>query len=472
MTTKWLKLILAVFVLTAGAGAAKAQETRVTGHVSGMKPGTLVRVLVYADPFSQLEKTVASVRIPASGRFSFSISAGQTTYAMLAVNLQRKPFFLQPGAAVHFEIAPDSVKPGSVHFFGPPLQMRMKADDDSLNRLIAVYENMYSRLVKQHFREIYMYHNREVVQDFEQKVARRFQNVKAPYVKNYIRYALASLKWGARMASPPEIVQEYFSGRPVLYHNMQYARFFLDFFQAYFKSTVKRPVTIDKLQQIVPLRNLEKLDSLFARAPAMNTDARIRQLAEMVQLADCYYRPEFDREDVEALFRQMAGSSPFPENRKVARDYLVKLKVLQPGTPAPAFRLPDMTGKEVSLGDFKGKFVLLSFIHTGCPVCNFQLKQLAALQNHLAGFTNLSVVAGKVSAGFMQNARPADRNWPFLLLGNDILLLEKYQVITYPAYILVDPAGNISMAPAPMPGENLEQRIRNAINAFKKSVQN
>ena len=463
-------VIFAVFLLT--AGLARAGEVRVSGRVSGLPSGALVRVLVYADQFSKLEKTVASVRVPASGNFHFSFSVEHTTYAMLAVNLHRTPFFLKPGGTYHFEVTVDSTIHRPVRFWGFPLRVHMQAVDDSLNALINTFEDMYSQLVSRHFREIYLYHNRQVVQDFERKVALRFQKTENPYVKNYIRYALASLRWGVRMETLPEMVRNQFAGHPVLYNNLQYTRFFLEFFRAYFKSTIKRPVTTDKLVQVVPLRNLKKLDSLFARAPGLQDDARVRQLAEMVQLAGCFYRPDFDRKDIEALFRQIGGGSRFPQNRQIARDYLIKLNILQPGTPAPGFLLPDVTGKEVSLKTFKGKFVLLSFIHTGCPVCNAQLKQLAQLQNSFVDFTNLTIVSGKVTPAFMRDANPTGRGWPFLLLGNDILLLDKYQVVTYPAYVLIDPLGRISMAPAPMPDENLQQRIRVVLNAFKKKVQN
>jgi peroxiredoxin len=168
----------------------------------------------------------------------------------------------------------------------------------------------------------------------------------------------------------------------------------------------------------------------------------------------------------------MAIKSPFAENRKIAEDYRVKLRQMRPGTPAPAFRLPDFTGKEFSLKDFRGKFVLISFIGTHCPVCNFQLNQLKSLQQNLIDFTNLTIVSGKVTSDFIQNAKPLQRQWPFLLLGKDILLLEKYQIVNYPAYVLIGPAGRIIMAPAPMPDENLEQRIHSVINAYKKRLQN
>ena len=37
------------------------------------------------------------------------------------------------------------------------------------------------------------------------------------------------------------------------------------------------------------------------------------------------------------------------------------------GQPAPNFRATDVTGKHVSLADFKGKYVVLEWNNPGCP---------------------------------------------------------------------------------------------------------
>ncbi len=465
---KWKVILVFGVVFLLVSWSCRAQQVEVSGQVKGFGPGALVRVQVYADQFSQLEKTLVSARADKNGNFHFTFPVKQTTYALLAVNLKKTGFYLKPGAVYHFQLSCDSLAKNSSPFAEIPLQVQLRAEDDSLNALIGVYDSMYSSLIDKHFRDIFMYHNRQVLNDFEKKVKQRFAGVTLPYVRQYIRYSLASLAWGARTQSLPGIVQSCFAGHPVLYQNIQYTSFFLDFFGAYFNSTIKKPVTPDNLSQVIAQRSLKKLDELFALAPALHSDARVRQLAEMVQLADVYHRPDFDDADVAALFRQMASESRFPENRQIAKDYLIKLTQLQPGTPAPDFLLPDMRGKEYSLKNFRGKFVLLSFINTRCPVCNYQLDLLQKMAENLEDFTQVTIVKGRVTSEFFQKANPTGRGWPFLLLGNDILLLEKYQIVTYPAYVLIDPLGRISLAPSPMPDENLQQRIRLTINAFKK----
>ncbi|GMT45696.1 MAG: hypothetical protein IEMM0006_1528 [bacterium] len=468
---RWIN-IFPLFLLLV-AGGVQSREVQITGHTKGFSPGSLVRVLVYADQFSHLEKTLATTRTDSTGNFSLTFPVTQTTYAMLAINLKRTGFYLKPKAVYHFTIAQDSLIRNASPFEDIPLRVSIKAEDDSLNILIGIYNELYNKLIINHFRDIYLSHNRELLRNFEAKVNQRFGQIKTPYLQRYIRYSQASLVWGSRTKSLPEIVAAYFAENPVLYHNRQYTRLFLNFFRVYFESTIKKPVTRDKLARVIPQRNLKKLDALFASDPALSADARVRQLAEMVQLANLYPDPGFGKDDITLLFKQIAAKSAFVKNREIARDYLVKLNILQPGTPAPAFLLPDLTGKEFSLKDFRGKFVLLDFVNTHCPVCNKQLNELANISRELgAGFTNLTIVKGKATPEFMRQANPTGYSWPFLLLGKSILILERYQIVTYPAYVLIDPEGRVAMAPAPMPGNNLQQYIATRINAFKKRAKN
>lgn len=49
------------------------------------------------------------------------------------------------------------------------------------------------------------------------------------------------------------------------------------------------------------------------------------------------------------------------------------------GDTAPAFKLPDLTGTEVSLAAMKGKFVVIHFATTWCPFCNAEAPSLEQL---------------------------------------------------------------------------------------------
>lgn len=56
------------------------------------------------------------------------------------------------------------------------------------------------------------------------------------------------------------------------------------------------------------------------------------------------------------------------------------------GQPAPAFRVPDLSGKPVSLADFKGKTVVLEWHNFGCPFVqkHYRSGNMQALQKKYA----------------------------------------------------------------------------------------
>src|SRR2546426_4309790 len=71
----------------------------------------------------------------------------------------------------------------------------------------------------------------------------------------------------------------------------------------------------------------------------------------------------------------LVGSSAGPG---VAQDSSVF--VLPERTPAPAFTLPDLSGRPVSSAAFGGKILILSFGATWCTTCTTELKSLENLQ--------------------------------------------------------------------------------------------
>ena len=68
------------------------------------------------------------------------------------------------------------------------------------------------------------------------------------------------------------------------------------------------------------------------------------------------------------------------------------------GKPAPAFELEDLTGKKVSLNDYKGKAVLVNFWATWCAPCKIETPWLVDLRNQYAaqGFEVLGISADDI----------------------------------------------------------------------------
>jgi len=103
------------------------------------------------------------------------------------------------------------------------------------------------------------------------------------------------------------------------------------------------------------------------------------------------------------------------------------------GKPAPAFALEDLSGKKVSLADYKGKAVLLNFWATWCAPCKIETPWLVELRGQYAaqGFEVLGVSADdldkddakKLADEKKEIGRTADQlhiSYPVLIDGGSI----------------------------------------------------
>jgi peroxiredoxin len=77
-----------------------------------------------------------------------------------------------------------------------------------------------------------------------------------------------------------------------------------------------------------------------------------------------------------SLYLGFAGSSRPP---------MEPIKVAVLGEPAPDFTLEDISGKQYSLNDLRGKVVLVNFWATWCPPCRAEMPSMEKLNQLLRG---------------------------------------------------------------------------------------
>jgi peroxiredoxin len=104
---------------------------------------------------------------------------------------------------------------------------------------------------------------------------------------------------------------------------------------------------------------------------------------------------------------------------------LERARPIQPGVEAPDFTFPDLSGKEVSLADHRGKVVLVNIWATWCPPCRQEMPSMQRLyQKFKSG--NFEILAVSI------DSEGRDAVAPFMQKMN----------LTFPA--LLDPRETIS----------------------------
>ena len=83
---------------------------------------------------------------------------------------------------------------------------------------------------------------------------------------------------------------------------------------------------------------------------------------------------------VEGFFHRKKDPAPAGES------YIKKLRIEKPEKPIPAldFTLEDLSGKRVSLKDFRGKAVFLNFWATWCPPCVVDMPSMEKLHKEFS----------------------------------------------------------------------------------------
>ena len=131
------------------------------------------------------------------------------------------------------------------------------------------------------------------------------------------------------------------------------------------------------------------------------------------------------------------------------------------GADATDFNLKDSQGHDTKLSDYKNSLVLLQFVDGFSPVSERQFSQLYDLHRQWQDSVQIITISTKDKMdAYKKQFAEKHYDWPLLNLGNDILLLEAYNVKTFPEYILIKRNTKIGEAPAPSPEQFLEERVR------------
>ena len=115
------------------------------------------------------------------------------------------------------------------------------------------------------------------------------------------------------------------------------------------------------------------------------------------------------------------------------------------GMVAPNFTLKSLDGEEVSLNEFRGKYVLVNFWATWCGPCKIEMPSLEALYQRFKNknFVLLAISNDMFGASIVKPFVKANHLNFTILLDQRLKASNAFGVTSLPSTFMIDPKGEI-----------------------------
>ena len=435
--------------------------------INGTAPGAAGKTIKLSAPgdlLTFMEKPLANTIIGSDGKFSLSLKTGQTMVAVLSINFHKAEIFIEPNKTHRVLI--DSINYNDIQEINPFIQSQnlklqiLFEEPYDLNFMIGEYNGMYNAFLLDNFNALYRDRDKVKVDTFRVQSNTRFGMVPSAYFKSYMVYKIASLEQLTRYYSAAELARRYFIGKPVLYLNLEY----MDFFNSYFSKYLTVTSKILHLTDYKPILKGPDPYTVMMKTLAADTILKNEQLRELVLLKgilEMNNMADYKQDELLTVIRSVAERSQYPDNRTIAENMISQMTKLKPGTAAPGFTLVNRYKNMVSLKDFKGKPVVLSFWTTYCQGCLSEMDLIKPLYDKYKGKVEFISISADADFNKMVMFVNMKKNfvWSFLHIGDQSEVLSNYDVRSYPLFVLIDKSGKIYKYNAEQPGNGLDSAI-------------
>lgn len=405
------------------------QNVTITGRVN--RPEALVRLMVYDDLLNMHETLVAETTADTQGFFMLEGQVEKTMPAGIFVGLESVDMVVVPGASYEVSIIVPELDPNASYFERESPTLRVKtATDKGVYRQIVLSQAIIDDYVLSYVDELFRRRQYRYLDSIRATIDDEL-HVTDKYVLQYNTYRIAAVQMAMNADGGKKVIGQYYDGQPVLYDCQSYMDLFKDLFKTFTLT-----------------------DEFAGRNP------ELADLVNIYQLRNLYYEEFQSRQWVKGQLRSIGKQSKSMATKALVNHTLERFDRFAQGAEAPDFELQTAEGTSVKLSDYKDVMVLLQFVDGSSYTVDHQFETLAELHHQWQDSVQLITVSTKDQLASHRKRFEEHRyDWPLLNLGNDILLLERYEVRTFPEYFIILPDTKIGLAPAPNPERTLGEKV-------------
>ena len=459
------KSIFTLILLFIISNIAFSQNVKIEGRVN--KPNALVRLLTYNDMLTYEQTLVCETRSDDEGVFLLETNVVDITMSQVAVNLERVDLLIKPDASYELEIIiPEQKKDASYFERESPTLKIINISDDELYSQYHVSNMIIDDFLYENFNQIYRNRRLSLLDTLDAAIQRNIPEIKSEFVKDNIRYRKAAIQMLVNNDNGKKVINQYFNKQNVLYSSPAYMNLFHELFVNYLASRQFSPSDLRYMlyQDYDRFMTYLKEKDVFL--------AENQNLAEIIvayNLKRMFYEFQDDRKAILDKLKYIGQNAKNQKTKEIVNDMLKQINRLSFNSDAPDFSLRDKNGNVVGLADFKENMLLIQFVNKVSSMTDYQFELLKDFSNQWQDTIQIVTIATKESfEDFEKLFEEKNYRWKLLNLENEILLLEKYQIKTYPDYVIIGKNGKIGMSPAPSPEQYLDFHVRRLYKYYKK----
>lgn len=443
----------------------------------------------YAQGHEEFHKAIDSAFADKKGHYILDIDIQESDFYQLRDNqgnlLWGNDLFLQPGDSINLsetKLTANSPEATEVNEF--PQELNEEFPRKS-HEWITMPPDEFLNTVSEHFSKMKSYTQAyfsalevpEIVLDrYKKEVELKKLNIKLNYLQHHNLYA-----YGEWHPMPLDSMKFDMPVKKLLndtswYYLEDYQRLIRKYTTAQYHSHFFNPLDANADKRGLMTRKA-MIDTMFT---GIQKDIALATLTNdfwryLPAMQDKFFE---DIENILNYFKETKSSEQFFNYyKKIYQDY----KRIEPGNPAPNFTLKDTSGQEISLNQFYGDYIYITFWNTMNNVFTSNLDAYRSLLKDFQSYDNLSMIF----IALQPREKPAQKAWEYFLenypFGKNHLIapgqmdneeIEPYLIEAIPTHVLIDPDGNIITPRAPGPEDIMQTIEKIMANQIQISTSN
>jgi len=434
-----------------------AQKTTITGKALDYSAKEIIFYTI-PDPVLHQKLELAATRVATDGSFTVTLPVAQTIEIYTDLEKYCGTMVVEPGKNYIVTLPPFSLRTSneahSSYFKPAPYWLGLSGSNNSdLNFAVRSFVMDFNKETVKNTVAIYQEQSKNIVNEIIEHLDAKYSANKNEYFRTLKKYYFAELEYAVNQHTPELVIQKYFAAEPVQLHHPIYQRAFETIFSDFLRKQ-SQDIRNREIITIVNSGNYLKLISFFEKRGYRKEFA---ELVVLKGLNDGYYSNTFSKEGVMKIIETAQTAATSALLQSIACQIKRKLSLLAVGGKAPALKLSNQKNEIVTLDQFRGKFIYLSFFNSKSSDCRAELDSIVSIEKRLRQV--LTVVSVSLDDDFEVAAKLwKTRGYPWVLLNGSKQkqLTINYNASITPAFYLIDPDGALKLSQAPSPSHGFE----------------